>query len=168
MNVLKIISTSEHNPAIKTFAEHTKEDLSYIFIDEAGHAHFDNIEEGYNVFMRDNKKEAFHESEIDLVDGDSNEGKNIAYIFMSYQLTLLSPNFSVLIYDSEGDSSPIFMMAELPLEYVKLNTEHSIDLMKLIRQKLPGFVVPPKHHLALSVSGGVLFIGGILVGSEDA
>jgi hypothetical protein len=167
MNALKIISTSEHNPSIQTYASHTKDDLICINFDECGNACFDAIEERYNIFMKDNKGEVFHESEIELLNGDCEQDNAVAHIFMSYQLTWLSPNFSVLLYDPEGESSNLYSMAELPLEYVEVNTEHCIDLMKLIRQKLPSFVVPPKHHMVLSVSGGLLFIGGILVGSED-
>ncbi|MFB0981078.1 MAG: hypothetical protein QMC62_09200 [Alteromonadaceae bacterium] len=94
------------------------------------------------------------------------DNDKVDHILMSYQLTWINPNFSVLLCDEDENRSAVLILSELPEQLREINTEHNVDLMALLNAKWPGFTIPPYHHLALSIEGGVILLSGITI-SDD-
>ena len=166
---VRIIDTCMHNPNIRTYAEQLRDDHHLVV--NAGHhdcePHDEEVVERYNWFLReDAPRVANHCTEIKLTEAIK-ESDQVEHILMSYQLTWINPNFSVLLCDEGDNRSAVLILSELPAHLRELNTQHNIDLIALIKEKWDAFQIPPYHHLVLAIEGGVILLSGITI-SEGA
>ncbi len=163
MNV-RIIDTCMHNPNIKTYAQQLRVDHRLIVTSGSNCEPNDHeVIERYNWFLReDAPRVANHHTEVALTEPMAKSGL-VEHIFMSYQLTWINPNFSVLLCDEDENRSAVLILSDFPAHLREINAQHNVDLMTIIKDKWPDFTIPPYHHLELAIEGGVILLSGITI-----